>query len=125
MKESEKAWLRSRGQLLEPIVRLGHSGVSAEFLAELNRCLDNAELVKIKFNNFKDQRRTLAPQIATATNSVLVGVVGHTALFFRQQPDPAKQRYLYESKKMAGPKPESAGNAPAPETPTSGNALDD
>jgi RNA-binding protein len=96
MKKSEKAWLRGRGQLLEPAVRLGHQGVSTEFLAELNRCLDRAELVKIKFGEFKDQRKNLAPQIASQSNSALVGMVGHTALYFRQQADPARRRYLYE-----------------------------
>ena len=101
MKESEKAWLRGRGQLLEATVRLGRQGVSADFLAELNRCLDRSELVKIKFLEFKDQRKTLAPQIAGQSNSALVGVVGHTALFFRQQAEPAKRRYLYETGKMA------------------------
>ena len=84
MKESEKARLRGRGQLLEPTVRLGRQGVSAEFLAELNRCLDQAELVKIKFGEFKEQRKILAPQIASQSNSALVGMVGHTALFFRR-----------------------------------------
>lgn len=103
MKESEKVWLRGRGQLLEPTVRLGHQGVSAEFLAELNRCLDSAELVKIKFLDFKDQRKTLAPQIAGQSNSLLVGLVGHTAVYFRQQSDPAKRRYLYEESRMATP----------------------
>ena len=104
MKESEKAWLRGRGQLLEPSVRLGHQGVSAEFLAELNRCLDLAELVKIKFTDFKDQRKKLAPEIAEKSNCILVGLVGHTALYFRQQADPAKRRYLYEESRMADPK---------------------
>ncbi len=84
MKESEKARLRGRGQLLEPTVRLGRQGVSAEFLSELNRCLDQAELVKIKFGEFKQQRKILAPQIASQSNSALVGMVGHTALFFRR-----------------------------------------
>jgi len=106
MTQSEKAWLRGRGQLLEPTVWLGHQGASAEFIAELNRSLDRAELVKIKFTDLKDQRKELAPQIATASNSHLVGVVGHTALFFRQQADPAKRHYNLESGKTAEPKTE-------------------
>jgi RNA-binding protein len=110
MKESEKVWLRGRGQLLEPTVRLGRQGVTPVFLAELNRALDSAELVKIKFMEFKDQRKTLAPQIAEQTNSLLVGLVGHTALYFRQKADPAKRRYLYELGRMAkeGQQTESA-----------------
>ena len=99
MKESEKVWLRGRGQLLEPVVRLGRQGVTPEFLTELNRALDAMELVKIKFMEFKDQRKTLAPQIAEQSSSQLIGMVGHTALYFRQNNDPAKRCYLYEAKK--------------------------
>jgi len=105
MKESQKAWLRGRGQLLEPTVRLGKQGVSPVFIAELNRCLDASELVKIKFIEFKDQRKVLSGQIAEQSNSTLVGMVGHTALYFREQADPAKRRYLYEIGKMASSTP--------------------
>lgn len=101
MKESERAWLRGRGQLLEATVRVGRQGISPEFLAELNRCLDQSELVKIKFIELKDQRKTLAPAIATQSNSLFVGMVGNTALYFRQQAEPEKRKYLYETGKMA------------------------
>jgi RNA-binding protein len=97
MKESEKAWLRGRGQLLEPTVHLGHQGVTAEFLAELNRQLDDIELVKIRFSALKDQRKTLSPQIAQQSGCEYIGCVGHTALFFRRQADPQKRRYQYET----------------------------
>lgn len=118
MKESEKAWLRGRGQVLEPVVRLGHQGVSAEFLAELNRMLDKDELVKVRFIDFKDQRKTLSPEIAEKSASLLVGMVGHTALYFRQQQDPAKRHYLYEEKKMQEPAPVTP-KAKAPKAPDS------
>jgi RNA-binding protein len=108
MKESEKVWLRGRGQLLEPILRLGRQGVSTDFVAELNRLLEINELVKIKFIDFKDERKTLGPQIAEKTNSLLVGIVGHTALFFRQQADPAKRHYLYEERQEKTAKPEKS-----------------
>ena len=94
-------WLRGRGQLLEPVVRLGRAGVTPEFYVELNRALDSMELVKIKFVEFKDQRKTLAPQIAEQSNSLLVGLVGHTALYFRQKADQSKRRYMYEFGRMA------------------------
>ena len=101
MKESEKVWLRGRGQLLEPTVRLGRQGLTPDLLAELNRFLDSKELVKLRFVEFKDQRKTLAPQIAEQSNSTLIGLVGHTALYFRQQTDPEKRCYLYEEGRMA------------------------
>jgi RNA-binding protein len=99
MKESEKAWLRGRGQLLEPLLRLGRQGVTPEFVTELNRLIDANELVKVKFVEFKEERKTLAPKIAEQSNSELIGLVGHTALYYRQQPDATKRHYHPEERR--------------------------
>ena len=84
--------LKSIAQKLEPILALGKSGASEAFLKSLDEVLGQHELVKIKFAAFKDERKTLAPQLAEKTNSHLVWVVGHVAVFYRQQPDPAKRK---------------------------------
>jgi RNA-binding protein YhbY len=39
----------------------------------------------MRFEDFKDQRKTLSRELATATGSTLVQQVGHTAVFFRAQ----------------------------------------
>ncbi len=75
--------LKARAQLLEPILKLGKSGVSAGFLAALDQALTDHELVKIRFDEFKEQKKVLAPQIAERTGSQLVMRVGHVAVFHR------------------------------------------
>ena len=57
--------LKSRAQLLDATVRVGKAGVDPAFYVELNRCLDARHLVKIKFMAFKDERKSLAPAIAS------------------------------------------------------------
>lgn len=84
--------LKSLAQKLEPILSLGKSGASDAFLKSLDEALDQHELVKIRFAAFKDERKALAPQLAAKTNSHLVWVLGHIAVFYRQQPDEAKRR---------------------------------
>ncbi len=73
-------------QLLEPAVKLGKNGVTAAFLAGLNEELTLRELVKIKLGDFKDQRQELATQMAEATHSALVQVVGHVVVLYRPRP---------------------------------------
>lgn len=87
--------LKGLGQLLEPIVRVGHAGLSDAFIASLNRALDDHELVKVKFSDFKDQKKVLAPQLAERTHSHLIMRVGNVAVLYRQQPDPAKQKIQF------------------------------
>ncbi len=84
--------LKSLAQKLEPVLALGKSGASDAFIKSLDEALAQHELVKMKFAAFKDERKTLAPQLAKKTKSHLVWVVGHVAVFYRQQPDPAKRK---------------------------------
>jgi RNA-binding protein len=84
--------LKGMGQLLEPVVRVGHAGLSDGFIASLNQALDDHELVKVKFADFKDQKKELAPRLAELTGSRLVMRVGNVAVLYRQQADPAKRK---------------------------------
>ena len=86
----------SLGQLLEPVVRVGHAGLSEAFLASLNKALDDHELVKVKFSDFKDQKKELAPKLAELTGSYLVMRVGNVAVLYRQQTDPARQKIKFD-----------------------------
>src|SRR5271169_6475520 len=89
--------LRSLAQRLEPILHLGKAGVTDAFLASVEQALNDHELIKIKFTAFKETKKPLAEEIATRTNSELAGIVGHVAVFYRAQTDPAKRRVPLES----------------------------
>lgn len=84
--------LRGLAQRLDPVLALGKSGASDAFIKSLDEALAQHELVKIKFAAFKDERKTIAPQLAEKTGSQLIWIVGHVAVFYRQQPDPAKRK---------------------------------
>lgn len=84
--------LKSLAQRLDPALSLGKSGVTDAFIKSLDEVLGQHELVKIKFAAFKDERKTLAPQLAEKTASQLIWIVGHVAVFYRQQPDPEKRK---------------------------------
>ena len=80
---AQKRALKSRAQLLEAVVRIGQAGVTEAVVASLEQALEVHELVKVRFAGFKEERRTLAPELAQATRSVLVQQVGNVAVFFR------------------------------------------
>jgi putative YhbY family RNA-binding protein len=44
---SERARLKARAHALEPVVRIGHAGVTAEVVAEVDRALSAHELIKV------------------------------------------------------------------------------
>lgn len=81
--------LKARGQRLEPILKIGHAGVSEAFLKSLDEALTIHELVKIKFAVFKEDKKWLTPQIAKQTGSELIMRVGNVAVLYRRKPEAA------------------------------------
>ena len=80
--------LKSRSQKLKPTIHLGKAGPTPEFLAALGEVLDRNQLVKLRFEAMKDERKTLSKKLAEITGSALVQQVGHTAVFFRNRNSP-------------------------------------
>jgi RNA-binding protein len=89
--------LRSLAQRLDPILHLGKAGVTDAFVASVDQALNDHELIKIKFTAFKETKKPLTEEIATRTNSEFVWIVGHVAVLYRAQSDPAKRRVPLES----------------------------
>jgi len=71
-------------------VKVGKAGLSPEFLAGLGRELEIHELVKVKFEEFKDQKKLLAPQLAEKTASHLVTRVGNVVVLYRPKAQAAE-----------------------------------
>ena len=80
--------LKSRAQLLKPSLRLGRNGLTNEFVAALEDALGRTGLVKIRFEDFKDERKSLTKELVLRTSSQLVQQVGHTAVFYRAPASP-------------------------------------
>ncbi len=86
---AQRSHLRALGQKLEATLKLGRGGLTPEFLAELQKLLRAHELVKLRFQGAdRDERAVKCDEIADQGRCVFVSAVGHTALFFRQHPEP-------------------------------------
>ena len=97
LSNAEKRALKAKAQSLEPVVKLGHAGLSEAFVRSMDAALSRHELVKMKFTDFKDQKHDLAPQIAEKTASTLVMQVGNVAVFFRPKPTTEPQNRTEEN----------------------------
>ncbi|MCQ2603560.1 MAG: YhbY family RNA-binding protein [Spirochaetia bacterium] len=80
-----RAELRSQAQTLFPYVMVGHDGVSAGLINALNEALECHELVKVKFQDFKDDVQNLSFELEKKTDSTLIAVTGFTAVFYRKR----------------------------------------
>jgi RNA-binding protein len=78
--------LKAQAQRLKATLKVGKEGLSQPFLAALDDALKYHELVKVKFDNFKAQKKALAPQLAEKSGSHLVARVGNVVVLFRPTP---------------------------------------
>jgi RNA-binding protein len=90
---AQRSYLRGLAQTLEVGLKVGRGGLTPEFFTELQKLLRAHELVKLRFlGSDRDERAALCSQIADQGRCVCVGAVGHTALFYRQNPNAKEQR---------------------------------
>ena len=92
LSSSQRSYLRSQAHHLEPVVLIGKHGITDGTIESIDRILKARELIKIKFREFKDEKLSLSEKITELTNSQVVGVIGHTVIIFRQNPDSDKRQ---------------------------------
>ena len=76
--------LKARAQRLKARMKLGRQGLTPQFVQSLNEAL-KGELLKVKFDEFRDQKHELAQSMAQQTASHLITIVGNVAVFYREK----------------------------------------
>jgi RNA-binding protein len=92
LSSSQRKFLRAEAHHLDPVILIGKGGVTDALIGAANAALVSHELVKVRFNDFKDQKQELVRDIEARTGAELCGLIGHVAIFYRQQPDPDKRK---------------------------------
>jgi RNA-binding protein len=79
-----KKEFRTIGHKLNPIVIVASKGLSDGVLAELNRALDDHELIKVKIAlEERDDRKALVAELETLTHVELIQEIGKIVLLYR------------------------------------------
>ncbi|HEX2722636.1 MAG TPA: YhbY family RNA-binding protein [Gemmatimonadaceae bacterium] len=93
MKGKDRAGLRADAHHLSPTVHVGQHGITPPLIASLDDALRTQELVKVKLGKNADLKaKDAAAQLASATDSEIIQVIGHTATFFRENPELRKKK---------------------------------
>ncbi|MFV8781486.1 ribosome assembly RNA-binding protein YhbY [Microbulbifer sp. SA54] len=84
-----KKALRTLGHNLKPIVTIGDKGLSEGVMEELDRALNDHELIKVKLAvNERDVRKELIAELCRASGAELVQEIGKIALILRKADKP-------------------------------------
>lgn len=84
--EQKKAF-RAIGHTLNPIVTVASNGITEGVMDELNRALDDHELIKIKVAvGDREVKHEVIAELIKRTGAELVQQIGNTALLLRHNP---------------------------------------
>ena len=94
MKSAERKHLKGLAHRLKPIVFIGQSGLTASVVRAIESALNDHELIKVKFNDFreKEEKADITAAIEKQTGAEWVGTIGHTAIIYRRHPNPERRK---------------------------------
>jgi len=84
----ERAHLKARAHVLEPVVKVGQGGLTDAVIAEIDRALTAHELIKVRAGGSdRASRSTLLDTITARTDATPVQSVGKVLVLWRPRPD--------------------------------------
>lgn len=97
----QKKYLRGVAHDVNPIVLIGHNGLTEQVVKSIDQALNDHELIKIKFNSFKekDQKDQINQDIEKSTGAELAGMIGHVSIFFRRNKEKEDQKIFLPATK--------------------------
>jgi RNA-binding protein len=88
LRARDRAALKARAHGLEPVVRVGHAGLTDAVVAEIARALEAHELIKVRIGEGeRDQREAISETICGRTGAALVQRVGRVLVLWLARPD--------------------------------------
>ena len=94
----QRAQLRGLANSLETILQIGKDGIGENLIKQADDALEARELIKgrVLENNLDYDARTAAAELAKATRSEVVQVIGTKFVLYRQSSDPDKRKIVLE-----------------------------
>lgn len=97
LSQSQKKHFRQIGHHLKPIVTVADKGLTENLLKELERALEDHELIKVKCAVLdREDKTTIAEAICNETGALLAQSIGKVLLLYRpaKKPNPKLSNLL-------------------------------
>jgi RNA-binding protein len=97
LSNADKKTFRAIGHQLKPVITVAEKGLTENIQLELERALNDHELIKLKLiAGDKAERTALVDEICALSKGVAVQTIGHVLLLYRaaKKPDPKLSNLL-------------------------------
>lgn len=81
---AQRKELSTQAHELKPVVIIGQAGVTDGVMGKIAESLKAHELIKIKFNEYKEDKQELANEIANSLEAGLVRIIGNIAILYKE-----------------------------------------
>ena len=68
---------------LQPVVIVGGAGVTDGVISMVDNSLAAHELIKVKFNEYKDEAKELTAEICEKCDATLVRIIGNVSILYK------------------------------------------
>ena len=99
LSSKQRKILEKYAHSLQSVVIVGQNGVTEAVEKMTDGALAAHELIKISFNEFKDEKRNLAVALSDTCSAVLVRVIGNKAILYRPAEKADDRKYEKALKK--------------------------
>lgn len=87
----QRSFLRGLANPLEPIFQIGKGGLGENMAQAVNDALAARELIKVRvLRNTAEDPRTVAAELAEATNAEVIQVIGQNIILYRRNVEEPK-----------------------------------
>ena len=83
----QKREFKSQLHFLKPVVIVSHHGLTDGVLQEINRALEDHELIKIRLSEAnRDNIDDMVTKICKVTNAILIQIIGKVIAIYKKMP---------------------------------------
>lgn len=97
----QRKFLERNAQSLSPLVQIGGAGLTEKQVEQISRLLSEHELVKIKFNEFKEEKHELTAEIVQKTGATSVRLIGNVLILYNPAEKADDRKFEKELNKLA------------------------
>ena len=76
--------LSAKANSIKPVVIIGQSGLTDGVVGKVEESLNAHELIKIKFLEYKDEKKEIIEKLCNDCNASLVRIIGNIAIIYRE-----------------------------------------
>lgn len=93
LNSKQRKYLEKAAHDLQPVVIIGGAGLTEGVIQMVDNSLAAHELLKVKFNEYKEDKHELTEQMCSQCDATLVRIIGNVAILYREAENPADRKF--------------------------------